>query len=634
MPLRLTETELLAILKFSADQQEAERVKKTLDGVAGKLKETEKAADASRKKFVQMREQAEKLQQVGTMLGVAGAATLAPLLLASRTYLNSLSEGEKASSRYITAQERLKDVQIRIGRETTEVLAPLMEKGADLAEKFADLIEKNPDLLKGILAMGGGLAAAGTITTLIAQVQRLISNISLLKGGTIAGTAATAGGIGLAASSAVIPGVGLGLAGYQGLTQTEWGQKQGLADLGQYATVISYYLGKLVGKENEWAYSIGTLTGAIEKADDTTRKTVASSPFDSVTNSQMKAYLSYQKSITQLDTQYLERRSTIIRNFNQQQAQELADFNRSQSRSMRDFYTSERQAEQDYYRNRLDIARSYNIETQRAEEDHQVEMRRLREDYNERAEDLIAQRDALGLIRETRAYEKDRRRADEDYQKEAARRNEDFAQQMSDLAEQFAIARAERLANFQQQMKDAKENFQIQRQREQAEYRQQLQDLETEYNKERKERREAFIEQLQDLAEGLTQERILRSKFTAAMLNDLKNAITEATNTNKEKITNRDSGGYMYPGVYRNASGKREFVLASNTVEAVERMAQRSLNQETILALMSRGGGSAFLQGSGITYIDQRRMDSRLTSEDRRSIQQDTLEIIGGLLHA
>lgn len=633
MPLGMTEHELLAKLRFDIAGDSFESMRKRIDTLKTKLNETEVAAKKTREQLSKMREDAEKLQQVGTTLAVAGAAIMAPMLLASRAYIQAVGEGEATSKRFITAQERLKDAQIRIGRETTEVLTPLLEKGADLAEKFASLIEKNPDLLKGILAVGGGLAAAGTLTTLIAQVQRLIATVGLLTGGKgIGGSILTFASSNPLTTAMTIAGAPIAAAGY-GINKL--GDKLGLGDATSLLSLLSSFSPIFAGVAGMRGIMQGfdALKNGPETYGSKETKFSGRTPMETVTNQQMQAYLNYQSSVTQLDTQYQRRRLDLVRNFNQQQKQELEDFNRTRQRAMRDFYENERQAEREYYRNRMQAARQHNVETQRAEEDHQRDMQRMREDFDAQAEDLIAGRDALGLVRATRDYERERRRAEEDYRVEASRRNQDFARQMADMAEQFAISRQQRLADFQQRLKDEKEDFEIRRRRAEQEHRQQLQDLQQQYYDERRKRYEAFRQQLEDLADVLTKERILRDKFTEAMLDDLRRAIKSVTGKTTgfdttPGVGTRDSGGYMWPGLYRNASGRREFVLSPDSTEMAEKLMGRQLNQERILALMSRGGSTGTASQSGVVYNDYRRIDSRLSSEDRRKVQQDTTETL------
>ncbi|HEY4693022.1 MAG TPA: hypothetical protein VIH16_06260 [Bellilinea sp.] len=625
----LSEEQLLAKLRFYVDQATLEQAKKAIEAVEKGLGKDALKAEEARKKLMALRESAEKLQQVGTTLGVTGAAILAPFLLASRTYTQTIGQGEAISRRWMNSTERLKDAQIRVGRETTEALLPLMEKGADLAEKFAGLIERNPELLKGILTVGGGLAAAGTVVTLIAQVQRLIATVQLLSGGktisAIGGVAAKAVGTGvMGAAGSVVGGLGLGLAGYDALAKAT-GRDSAGEIIGKYQTSLAYMWGKMLGGPElatKWGKAMGELTGVLPKATEETEK--AANAVSKTADAQMKAYLNYVRAEREATTQYQKQRAELIRNFNQQQAAEAAEFARSRSTAMRDFYRGERQAEAEYYRSRMQAARAFSVEAARAEEAHQREMRRLQEDWNDQAEELIGTRDALGLVRGMRDYERSRRDADEQFRIESSRRSQDFARQQAEQAEQFAAQRAQRMADFQVRMADEQAAYDLRRRQAAEQNRQQLAELQQNYNEERKKRRQALIDQLRDLSEGLQQTRNLWRQFTTAMASDFRAIMASAG----VAAPTRHSGGYTGDGLYRMKRG--EFVLRPDVTSAAERLAGRSLNQDNVLAMLAGRGGA----GKSISYTDNRHFDSRLSSQDRALIRNDTnitlREVLGG----
>ncbi|MHB8191822.1 MAG: hypothetical protein ACYDGL_00915 [Bellilinea sp.] len=617
MPNNLTEEQLLAKLRFAVDQATLEQAKRAVDSVDRGLLKSAQSADEYRKKLAAARESAEKLQQVGTTLGIAGAAIMAPFLLAARSYQQAIGEGEETSRRWTAANDRLKEAQIRVGRETTEALLPLMEKGADLADKFATLVEKHPDLVKAILIAGGSLAAAGTVVSLIAQTQKLIATVQLLTTGAGAGALSKLGA--LAANPYVGTTLAIGTAAYaayDALAQTETGKSRNMeAAPGQLATVAAYELGRMFGGSelaSKWGKAIGELTGALPKATAETEK--YNNAVSQTTQKQMAVYLDYVKAERAAAVQYQQRQAELTRNYQQQLAADAAEYNRSRTRAMRDFYNSERQVEADYYRSRLQAARSYSIEAARAEEDHQRRIQQLREDYNDQAEDLIASRDALGLVRATRDYDRARRDADDEFRIESSRRAEDFARTQAEQAEQFAIQRAQRIAEFKQQMVDEAEAYDLQRRQAAEQYQQQMAELQKNYNDERKKRRQAMIDQLSDLSDGLNRERQLRQQFTAAMLADFRAAMNQAGLA----VPTRHSGGYTSDGLYLLKRG--EFVLAPETTSAAEKMAGRTLSQDNMLAMLAGNGGA----GRTIVYQDNRKFDSRLSSQDRALIRRDT----------
>ena len=88
----------------------------------------------------------------------------------------------------------------------------------------------------------------------------------------------------------------------------------------------------------------------------------------------------------------------------------------------------------------------------------------------------------------------------------------------------------------------------------------------------------------------------------------------------------RHGGGYTADGLYRMRAG--EFVLRPDVTNAAERVIGRSLNQDNMLAALAGGGGA----GKTIIYQDNRRFDSRLSSQDRALIRQDTDIRLGEVL--
>jgi predicted phage gp36 major capsid-like protein len=192
------------------------------------------------------------------------------------------------------------------------------------------------------------------------------------------------------------------------------------------------------------------------------------------------------------------------------------------------------------------------------------------------------------------------------------------------MSEEFAIERQQRMQNFQQNLKDAENDYREKRQQMRDAHRRELNDLNEKYNADRKQRRDALIRQLEDTQSALTQERLLRQRFTQAMLNDLARAIKSISGSSLPPA--RDSGGYMLPGIYRNASGSNEYVLSPQVTRTAEQLAGGRLTQASILRMMMSGGGGA------VTYNDHRRIDGRILPEDRRMIRRDTIDTLQGLL--
>ena len=629
----MSEQPLNIKLGWTVDKQSQDLAKKSLkdigreidalgpriDRLIEKNKKNNRTAEEYTKELQKSVTEANRLQLIGTRLTIAGAAVLAPMLLASKAYINAIGEGEKVSMRYIEAQERLKDVQIRIGRETSEILVPLMEKAADLAEQLADLLEKNPDLLKGALGLGAGLLAAGGITSLIAQTNKMIASAKLLSIGGAAGTAA-GGGI-MATLTPLLPAIVAATVAYIGLSK--FGIKGQDESVLSSAKTAAERLGMLfMGGLDELIYgkdqANANFIERLNKSESgTTKKTVAPAGF---TEAQLGGYLDFSKQNMQAQIDYHKKRTEIINSFNTSMLAMERDFQASRKSYIADFYANEKKMQVDYYYDRKKIAADYNVDIQRMEEDHQQNIRKITESHADRMEDLISKRDALGIVREMRDFGRQRRDADEEYRQEASRKNQDFARRLADLALQFNIERQRRLEQFQIDLKEADEQHLARQQKAREAHRKELQDLDAKYRDEINRRRTAFIQMLEDTAAALTAERILKQKFTAAMLADLKSMMAQAGLSTTGTPPSRAIGGYVSDGVYRMHAN--EFVMTAQTTRAAEQLASGKINQASLLRMLS---------GGGVVYNDHRRIDGRLLPEDRRAMLRDMEETLKGL---
>jgi hypothetical protein len=145
--------------------------------------------DKMQKKFQQVEEQTEKLEQrfndlgdVSARVAAVGAVIFAPAILSSQKYIQAMGRSEEISRRFIKAQERTSQAQLELGRKATASLLPYQEA-------LARIIERVNDLPQGVfdagLAAGGGLVLLGAVGVLgqqiglfVAQSTRLIAAIN------------------------------------------------------------------------------------------------------------------------------------------------------------------------------------------------------------------------------------------------------------------------------------------------------------------------------------------------------------------------------------------------------------------------------------------------------------------------
>lgn len=258
---------------FGEQAQAAQKMREELEKASAV--QAQMARDA-RDNAYHLRDIGQKLSQVGQYVGGVGSAILSPLTQASQLFLSTAAQSDPLVMRWKSEMSEIQDAWLRIGRVATEELLPLLHTAAKFADKLADFVEANPDLIKIALGAGAGLKVAGDALQTAGSVAMILGSLKQLgwlgaKGGAgswLAGAGKAVTGFITGTGGAMIGGIGLGLAGYEAIAQSEWGKRQGFANLGQYASVGAYGLGKLFGGEEmgrEWFRWMGELTGVIEK---------------------------------------------------------------------------------------------------------------------------------------------------------------------------------------------------------------------------------------------------------------------------------------------------------------------------------------------------------------------------------
>lgn len=659
-------------LAFNLDTSTAQRVAAVIESLGKKGDEAaHKMAPAGQGGVNAIQAAAAKMQQVGLVLTGAATGLSTAMTLAARSYVSQVGTAENASARWLGASKQLELAQMRIGRAVTTSVVPYLEKAADLAERASKFAEDNPQVVNTGVTLVGGAAAAGGLLAGISTTVSAIGKIGPLfqAGGALAFVGKLAGSLGggimgaargvgdnfalgsrlaglagegtlmgglkgaaagispvLGIAGSVLGGVGLGAGLFDLFRDKNKTQSAGTIG-GQAMTIAAAALGDLFGKAPEWGRAMGELTGVLQKTTTATQET--KSGLDNLPQ-EISAYYSYQRQTQEAERGQQRQRLVANRDFERQMTLGEEDYLRGRQRSMRDFVRQERITEADYYRQRRLQARDFNIQMERTEYDHQKGLRRSREDHEFALKRIIMEGDGMAFWEENRQYNLSRSREEEDYQLGLSRQQEDFARQRADQAQEYAIQRARRLEEFAQQQKDQEYDYQLQRKRSQEQFRIQMADMEYQFSEERRLRQQALIDNLVATKGALEQERILRQQLTGAMLSDLAHA-KDLVNQGKINSLNgqRAGGGYVGAGAYE--MHPNEYVLASSTVNAAERLAGGRLTQETILATMAGGSRSA---GAGFVYNDYRTFSRGLAPDERNQIRRETeqllMEVVSG----
>lgn len=612
---------LKAILSIGFDRASARAAEGGIVSMEDALENLEKQADASAEAMDQLISGTEILALSAENLGGIGRSIVGPLQAATESYFQSAGRATDQGRRWLDASQDLAKAQYQIGKAASGAVLPVMEQATDLAEKAAKFAEEHPEVIQAALKIGAATATLGAVGMAVTKGIKLTADLKAAAmaaqqfaaakmmdraakkqlaaaagmrtgaagsaagraaGGAAGAGAAGAGGLAIGTVAAtvvsVLGGVFAGVAITDILAESKFGERleSGInsifdqAGLGmqisfekfnKIITVGVYQLGKLFGGEElaqEWAVSVGELTGAFEEAEKATEElseSVDRLGLDEVT----QAYIEHARELAQAEQQFQmqrgyeqeqynredlrmeeenERQKLLMqRDFDRDEVESLRDFERQKQLMIRDFAREELLIEeehdrdlvaqgkdfareekrelQEYYRERMEMARDFGVETARMEEDHQREMRYMWEDHEGRQKEAIGARDAMALRDENRSFEKDRSRAEDEYGVEARRRNEDYAQQMAEMEANFARQRAMRMEEQERQIAEEQKRFELERQLRLDEYKLQQQDEQDNYDYERSEATRRFEQEVADQEEEHNRERGLEEEERA-----------------------------------------------------------------------------------------------------------------------
>jgi len=295
---------------------------------------------------------------------------------------------------------------------------------------------------------------------------------------------------------------------------------------------------------------------------------------------------------------------------------------------------NELRANEAYNENRAKIVRSSGEKIIQIERDHQEELRKLLQKHNQNVLNLVDDRDALGLVKENQRYALERSEKERETNLKIAREKESIAKQLQELERGENLRRLQARRAYARQVKDAQEQYkeEVERAKKEHEARvaflneqktAELAELEAAQRKERNALIKERNAQLSDLNVALLTERKLKLKYYTAMLEDQQSFVNEALRDMKFRgIDKRASGGYVGSGLVQVGEEGYEYVLSNATTRQLEAALGGKINQQQLVSRLQRN----------VNITDNRRFDSRLSSEDRLQIRQDfNNDLIGAL---
>lgn len=399
------------------------------------------------------------------------------------------------------------------------------------------------------------------------------------------------------------------------------------------------------------------------------RENIANRPIGSVAESKkldelLQAYQNYMDADLELVQKHYAKRQEIISQAledvakeNARNAKTIADINSDLQKKLtgytEDYNKAAAKDLQDYLEKRSDVVRDADEDVLRIEQDLRDKLAKMAKDHAERQGDLLAARDALGLVKEQRRYQREQDEAIADANKDIARRRQDIAKRLADIDREYAEEKKRRLADYQERVLEAKQQAADRAKEEAIRHQEELDQIrkneaeklaeeQKNFIAERKRNYDQFIARIKDLDAfylGVRQhEKAARDQmiqdldaFLAKYRGDAIATYTAITNATKPAtgttgtVGHRAGGGYVGAGTYKVGEQGKEFVLSNQTTKAAEQAISGQLNQQNLMAA---------LQGKKTTIVwnDQRTFDGRITAAERRAITQDTIEAIERML--
>lgn len=637
-----------------------------------------------------IRNQAAQLQGMSQLALGAGVGVVGGIFAFASKYVRDAKEATATTVAWKAAQESLAKSGQRVGAVLAQEALPLLRLAAETASKAAGFVEKHPELVQAAINIGLVTAGLGAVGLAVSKGIKLyadqlyLSSIPLqleagrlqfaaaqeqlvaarLKASTVPGTAIPTGGGGptaatpsllasLLAPMALVV-VGVIVAKYAvdltNIVLEKTGAARAIADAQQRILETSRrpYPGIITAARPQGgSSSTSTL--------DTPTGVRASLGFEAI----LKAYEDYKRDDLDLVRKHYADREKIVEDSlqaeiraNQQYAGDVRRVNEQRSRSIseatRAYEQASAQAEQQLATERARIVRDGGIEIQRIEESLQENLRKLRLDHEDRLEVLVAARDALGIVKEQERYQSERSEQTRQAQLEIRQRRADLALRLSDLQQQYNTEREQRYLEFKARLVEINANAQQQlkelatrHQEELAQIRQQrverVKELDNQFREERARRHEYFLDQIRNLDASLLGEAELRKRRQEELIAELDRFLLQynsraASIAQASALTAvRAKGGYASYGKYilgdavGGGRGKIEYVMDGDLTQLAERVLGGQISRDKLAAFFSGGGGGA---RNNVTYNDARRIDSRISAEDRERLLDDTFSAL------
>ena len=685
----------------------AEKRLKVIEEQSAALKEQ---AVLLRRESAVMRNVAEDIEAIAKPLLLIGGGIFVGLFGLAQKYVSTTKDINATTERWQQNQLKIQRAQDKIGRVAAETLLPYYERLADLAGKIASYIERNPEVAEGALKVGAITLAIGTIGMAVSKgikffagekvedaANKMLLAARLMNGaadkelqaagleGATSGIGKTLGAVTLYATSLILGGnIGLAIGNAINKLIDPKAEDTTFKDIGnEFKQLVAVFAGGLGAITTPFFYLQKNENAAREKALIWFEKTAralglladnAEGAADSLAGGSalenspardqiLDAYVKMQEAEKDIIQRYAEQRMAIIEKEKAAESElsathlgNVAGINSGASRQLASASASFRaaniKAEENYAIERARIIRDGGEEIRKIEEESQKQLEKMREEHGERLVDLVASRDALGIVKENRAFARQRAEEIRNTNDEIKQRRPDLAQRLQDQNVAFQKEREQRILDYKARVGEINANRREQLKAEQEHYNAELKKLREANAKELAEndkakakelsnKRLAFIASVRQLDASLLGEQNLKKRYYGLYMSDLEaflsnyrsqlNSIggsgssnTGTTGTYVPYVGTFAGGGYA-SGIIKTGEEGIEYVMSHRLTKLAESVLGRGVSEQSLAALFSNARNQ-------ITVNDNSRWNASIPANDRRTRQREFRDMLLGVI--
>lgn len=272
-------------------------------------------------------------------------------------------------------------------------------------------------------------------------------------------------------------------------------------------------------------------------------------------------------------------------------------------------------SEEDWQHERQNVVKDGNEQIIEAQKDLQKKLRDLREEHGDKVAELLAARDALGLVKEEERYQREVDKATEASNEKIAKERQETADRLKEIDYRYKLERrrryedyiarvAEARAQYEQDKKDAAAKRKEELEQIQNAQKEKLDALQAAYDKETKDAVNAAYEKIVLLQGAYDAELKMRQLYNQLILDStgqFLNAMLQTFNIARDSLVTSGSihgsagvsqthqlGGYTKQGLSFVHAG--EYVLDSKLTKLAEQSVGGMLNNRNLAAVL---GGSS-----------------------------------------